>query len=119
MRGQVRPVAIVATPPPAATMAPMAAQPSPMQNPTATDNNFLKLAKQAGLHHVNFDKNPVIARTQLTHHLQQKFGADYANNPEAQQLLSSFNNYHGGSHAQRQDLDTGALNSMKALMGHG
>lgn len=118
MAGHATPVAMSATPPPSATMAPMAAAPSAMQNPSATDNNFVKLAKQAGIHNVDFDKNPVIARTQLMHHLQQKFGTDYANNPEAQQLLSSFNNYHGGSQMQRQDLDTGALKSMKALMGH-
>lgn len=103
--------------PPAATMAPLAAQPTPTQNPSSTESDFLKAAQQAGLGKMEFDKNPTIARTQLIQFLQQKYGSGYAEHPEAQQLLNSFNVQSQGSEAAKEGLPSRMASSMKSLMG--
>ncbi len=93
--------------------------PAPVPAQGAQAGNFQHMVKQFGLGSVNFDKNPVVARTQLVGHLQQKFGHQYINHPGVRELLDSFNQHSVQKPNSREvnALDSQAGRTVKALLG--
>ena len=87
--------------------------PGPVSNMNIPKHDYNALAKKFGLNQIKLDANPVVARTQLMQHLQQKFGPGYMSQPGVDDLLSSLPQSHDSAPAA----STQTQQNVKALMG--
>lgn len=104
-------------PAPASPAAPMTAGPT-MAKAVPPQMNFMTMSKQMGLGHLKLDKNPALARSQLTAHLAKQFGPDYMQNPQVAKLMEAFNQHSTVSPSDLSGMSTTAgEQNLKAILG--
>lgn len=92
--------------------------PGPVQLQSSGVGDFHTLAKKFGVDKLKLDHNPVVARTQLMQHLQQKFGAGYMAHPGVRDLLESFNPAgRKPSRTEVNSMDSQATRTVQTLLG--
>jgi hypothetical protein len=87
---------------------------SAVSAPTA---DYHSLAKKFGIAKLKLDSNPVVARTQLLAHLQQKLGPNFMKHPGVSDLLAAYNNGSTLSHTDANAMSSQAKRTAQTLMG--
>lgn len=90
--------------------------PGPVSSAGAPVADFNDMAKKFGLDKLKLDQNPVVARTQLMAHLQQKYGPGYLTHPGVSDLISSFNTHSVGAR-ERVAMSSQGDRTVKTLLG--